>query len=135
MSVVQAVLLFGSNMWVMTPQLKKSIEGSHHWVLWSMEGMGSKHQQHGTWIHTPIGAALAMVGMEKVGVYIADRQNTFVQYIANSPIIELWLAAEQKPGMRLSGRWWEQPSLDIMKKKEGHTAEEEGIRQGWTNQR
>ena len=31
-AVVQAVLLFGSKTWVLTPQLDKSLKGFHHWV-------------------------------------------------------------------------------------------------------
>ena len=55
-----------------------------------------------------------MVGLEEIGVYIARRQNTFAQYIATRPIMDLCLVAERNPGMRLSRRWWEQPSLDII---------------------
>ena len=30
-AVVQAVLVFGSETWVMTPWLEKALEGFHHW--------------------------------------------------------------------------------------------------------
>ena len=44
-AVVQAVLLFESNMWVLTPRLEKSLEGFHHQEVRQMAGMGPKHQK------------------------------------------------------------------------------------------
>ena len=46
--VVQAVLLFGSETWVLTPLLDKSLKGFHHRVVRPMAGMGCKHQRGGT---------------------------------------------------------------------------------------
>ena len=62
-AVVQEVILFGSKAWVTTPQLEKSLEGFHHWEVWRMAGMGPKIQWDGTWVYTPIEAALTMVGL------------------------------------------------------------------------
>ena len=62
--VVQAVLLFGSEMCVLTPWLEKSLKGFHHRSVRQMAGMGPKHQRDGTWVYTPIEAALAMVVLE-----------------------------------------------------------------------
>ena len=42
-SVVPAVLLFGSEMWVLNPHMEKSLEGFHHRAARRMEGMGPKH--------------------------------------------------------------------------------------------
>ena len=36
-----------------------------------MAGIGPKSQRGGTWVYTPIGEALAMVGLEEIRVYIA----------------------------------------------------------------
>ena len=48
-------------------------------------------------MYTPIGAALEMVGLEEIRVYIARRQNMVAQYIATCPIMDLCLAAERNP--------------------------------------
>ena len=40
-----------------------------------MACMGPKRQRDGTWLYTTIGAALVIVGMEDIGVYIDRRQN------------------------------------------------------------
>ena len=121
-AVVQVVLLFGSRMWVLTPRLEKVLEGFHHRALQRMAGMGPIRQQDGTWVYLPIGAALATLGLDEIGVYIARRQNTVAQHIATHPIMDLFLAAEQKPGLQLSRRCWEQPALDILGIIAGHAA-------------
>ena len=47
-AMVQSVLLFGSETWVMTPQLDKAFEGFHHQALQNIAFMGPKCQWDGT---------------------------------------------------------------------------------------
>ena len=102
MAVVQAVILFGSKTRVLTPRLEEYLKGFHQRATRRMVGMVPKRQQDGTWVYPPIGAELAIVGLEKIGVYTACCQNTVAQYIVTCPIIDLCLAAERKTGMYLS---------------------------------
>ena len=46
-AVVQEVLLFGTEMWVMNPQTEKALEGFHRRVVRRMAGMGPKRQRDG----------------------------------------------------------------------------------------
>ena len=62
--VVQAVLLFGSEMWVLTARLEKPFGFFHQWAVRWMAGMVPKCQRYGTWVYTPVDAALSMVGLE-----------------------------------------------------------------------
>ena len=79
MAVVQSVILFGSETWVLTTRLEKSLEGFHHRSAQQMAGMGPKLQQDGTWVNPPIGAALEIVVLEDIRVYIARLQNMVAQ--------------------------------------------------------
>ena len=79
MAVLQAVLLFGSKKWILTPRLEKALAGFHHRAAWQMAGMGPKCQPGGTWVYPSIGAALKMMGLEEIGVYISHHQNTVAQ--------------------------------------------------------
>ena len=96
----------GASIWVRDvgtdPQLEKYLEGFHHRAVRQMAGMGPKRQRDGTWVYTPIGAALEMVGVEEIGVYISRLQNMVAQYIATRPITELCLAAERNLVLLLS---------------------------------
>ena len=79
MAVVLVVLLFGSETWVLTPWLEKTLEGLQNRVVRRIAGMGPKCQRDGTWVYKSIGAALSMVGMEEIGEYIACLQKTISQ--------------------------------------------------------
>ena len=46
MAVVQAVILFGSELWVVTPHMEKALKGFHHRAVWWMTGMGPKYLYH-----------------------------------------------------------------------------------------
>ena len=89
-----------------------------------MAGMGPKRQQYSTWAYPPIGAAMAMVGLEEIGVYISCHHNMVTQYITTHPIMDLCLAVELNRVMRLSSQWWEQPVLDILGIRVGNATEE-----------
>ena len=96
-AVVQVVLLFGSKTWVLTPRLEKALEGFHHWEARRMAGMGPKRQRVDMWVNPPIGAALAMVGLDDIRLYISCRHNTVAQYIVTRPIMDFCLATERNP--------------------------------------
>ena len=78
-AVMQAVLLFGYDTWVLIPRLEKALEGFHHKATQRMVGMTPKRQRYGTWVYPPIGEALVMAGLEEIGVYTAFHQNTVAQ--------------------------------------------------------
>ena len=52
-AVVQVVLLFGSETWVLTPWLEKFLEGFCHRAARRMAGMGPKCQRDGIWVYPP----------------------------------------------------------------------------------
>ena len=126
MAVVQVVILFRSEKWIMTPLLEKSLNRFHYRVVWQMAGMGPKSQRDGTWVYLPIRVDMAKMGLDKIEVYIARRQNKAAQKNSTRTFMELCLVAERKPGLHLSRRWWEQPALDTPGIILGNGAEEEG---------
>ena len=99
--VVKVVLMFGSDTWVMTPHLEKSLEIFHHRVVRQMVVMGPKRQQYVTWMYPQIVEAMATVGIDEIIVYITRRQKTVAKYIATCTIMNLCLEAERMPGLRL----------------------------------
>ena len=73
---------------------------------------------------------MEMMVLGEIGVYITRRQNTVTEYIDTCPIMDLCLAADRKPGLHLSRRWWEHPDLDILGTRSGHASVEGGYRGG-----
>ena len=53
------------------------------------------------------------VGFEGIRKSVTRRQNTFTQYIATRPILDLCERATRRPGARVSWRWWEQTGIDL----------------------
>ena len=92
--------------------------------------MGFERKLNRIWVSPPIGLALATVGLEDIGVYIALRQNMYVQYNTTRPIVDLCLAAERRLRMLILHRWWEHPDLDILGIRVAHAAAEMGEETG-----
>ena len=44
-------------------------------------------------------------GLQEVETYFSRRQNTGVKSISNRPIMDLFMAEEQRPGARVA-KWW-----------------------------
>ena len=88
------------------PRMEKSLKGFHHRAVRRMADLLPKHQWHGTLLYPPIGAALATVGLDEIGVYIARRQNTAAKYIANNTIMEFCLKVNQDKVLQMSRWWW-----------------------------
>ena len=49
---------------------------------------------------------IVVAGLQEVETYFFLRQNTVAQYIVTRPIMDLFLAAKQRPGTRVEIRWW-----------------------------
>ena len=67
----------------------------------------------GVLVYPPLEDAMAEAGLQEVETYVSRRQNTVAQFIATRPIMDLCLATEQRPGPRVSKRWWEQDGVDV----------------------
>ena len=79
------------------------------------------------------------VVMEEVDNHFLCLQNTVAHYIATWTIMEICLAAERRPRVRVSMRWWEQNGIDLGKgdtwtemdtEGEGEDDDEEGEAEG-----
>ena len=81
-------------------------------------------------MYPTIGVAMEMVSLYDIGVYIDRYQNMIAQYIATRYIMDFFLASERNPGLKISRRWLEKPSLDILGIREGHAAAEGGWGRG-----
>ena len=113
LAVVQSVLLYRSETWVLTPHMQRVLGGFHHRVACRLTGRQLKKGQDEGWVYPPLEDAMAKAGLQEVETYVSCLQNTVVQYIATKPIMELCLAVKRRPGTRVEMRWWEQEGLDL----------------------
>ena len=107
-AMVQSVLPYGSESWVMSPQIGKALDGFHHQMIRRRTGRMPHQNLERTWAHPSLEEEMLETGMQEVENYVACHHNTITKFIATGPIMDLCLAAAWHPGSRVSKRWWEQ---------------------------
>ena len=80
-AVVHAILLFGSEMWVVTPHIKRVFRELHHRVARHIYGKIPQRRKEGTWEYNPLRFLMRAAGLEEIGTYIPRQKNTVAQYI------------------------------------------------------
>ena len=111
-AVVQSVLLYGCETWVITSQVLKALEGFHHRVARRLSGLQPRYlPREDRWDYPPIEEALERAGLFPIEHYISVRQNTLVQNVATRPILDLCRESERLSGSARRTLWWSQPSI------------------------
>ena len=104
-SVVQATLLFGSETWVATPCIGRTLEGFHNWEARKLNRTKPQRQTNGIWVCPFLGEDMEETVPGPVEEYITRRQNTVARYIVTQPIPEICTGAERTAGSRTLV-WW-----------------------------
>jgi hypothetical protein len=112
-ATVQAVLLFGSETWKLSPLSLKSLEGFHIRAARSMVGKMPTRNPDGTWTYPSSKDVLKEVGLRMINHYIGVRQETIAPFIVDRPLFALCREGERKRGLVRCTFGWEQPlSID-----------------------
>jgi hypothetical protein len=82
-ATVQAVLLFGSETWKLSPLSLKSLEGFHIRAACRMAGMQPARNPDGTWTYPNSKEVLKAVGLKMIGKYIDVRKETIARFIVD----------------------------------------------------
>jgi hypothetical protein len=106
-AVVQSVLLYGSETWVVTPAILQVLQGFHHWIARQITGMRPRFcPRTETWSKPPIAEALEAADMKSIEWYITKRRVTFAKLVTERPVYNLCQQAQRMEGDRLC--WWDQ---------------------------
>jgi hypothetical protein len=97
---VQAVLLYGSETWSLSPSSMKRLEGFHIPAAWQMSGKRPERNVDGSWTYPCSEEVLEAVGMKVIAHYVNVRHQTVTNFIVNQPIHELCGGSEEE---RLAG--------------------------------
>ena len=101
-AMVQAMLLFGAETWVLIPRIDWSLESFQHRAVRRITRRKPWRRGDGQWTYPPLKEARIEVGFESIRKAITRRQNTVAQYIATQPILDLCERAAQRMGVRVS---------------------------------
>ena len=112
-AVVQAVMLYRSETWNMTPPTGRVLGGFHHRVARRMTRRQPQKVQDGGWVHPYIEETMGEAGLKEMKTCVYRRYNTVAQFIATKPIMELCLTVLQRPGSRVVTWCWKQDGLEL----------------------
>ena len=106
-AIVQTVLLYGSETWVLTSSMLKVLEGFHNRVARRIAGkMPYYVPTEDRWVYPPTGEALEIAGLYPIQAYLDGRRNRLADYVATRPIRQLYQEVEQPTGGPPNRRWW-----------------------------
>lgn len=117
-AIVMSVLLYGSETWVITSSMMKTLEGFHNRVARQLTGRRPRRRNDGTWFYPPIKEALEAAGMFPMSDYIARRRRYLEAYSQDRPLLNICTNTHRLPGTPTGTKfWWETtgpvPDLDV----------------------
>ena len=116
--MVQAVLLFGTETWVLTPRIERALEIFMHGAARRITGKQPRRGGSGKWTYPPLKEAIRETGFKRIRKTVTRRQNAVAQCIETRRVLELCERATQRVGLRVSRRWWDQEGIDLKAAKE-----------------
>ena len=125
-AVVQVVLLFGEETWVVPSFMGKYLGGFHTQVARRLTGRFPQRIQDKRWRYTS--AAMEEAGFLTMEEYIGRQKETVAQYIAPRSLLDLCEESERVQGARV-GMWWRKKvGIDLAGAQEASVATAEGDR-------
>ena len=88
-------LLFGSETWVTTPCVIRTLGGFQYRVDHQITGKQTCNIPYSGWKYPPMRELMRESRMEEVSEYITQRQNTVVQYIETHTVMDICEEAER----------------------------------------
>ena len=128
-AVVQSVLLYGCETWVISDRMKKTLEGFHTRAARRITGIMPR-RLGGEWVYPSTTTVLKKAGMFSMEHYIAVRRNKLVDHIATRPIGELINGIGRLSGSTTSRLFWHEQTFELDELEDGGTeAGDRGRRQ------
>jgi len=88
-AVVQTILLYGSETWVVTDFLLKQLHSFHSRVAHYITGRHIRQNADGTWFHPPTDGVLEEAGLPTIDDYIKRQRDTVRNFVRFRPIYEV----------------------------------------------
>ena len=88
-AVVQQVLLFGLETWVVTPRMERALNSFMNEAARRITGRQQRRGWDGKWFYSSLEWAMKEAGFKDVRTSINIRQNTVAQYIATRPLLDI----------------------------------------------
>ena len=106
-AIVQAVLLYASESWVMTDPAMKALNSFHHKCARYIAREHIKQQTNGEWILPSSTAVLQKCGLFKIEEYIMRRKQTVENFVLGQPIYQTCINSVVSAGNVNQKVWWD----------------------------
>ena len=97
-AVFQTVLLYGSDVWVVTGAILTVLEGFHHRLARQITVNITRRSGCGRWEWSSVEEALEVKGMWIIKEYIQMQNSKIAVHFSNRPLYEICTGAENFPG-------------------------------------
>ena len=112
-SVVQEVLLFEAETWVLTETIIWRLEGAQVSVLRQVMRKKATRRRYGSWRQVPAEAVLHVAGKHTLRIYVARIQATVAEWENTRTIFDVYARyMAYEGGGRLRLPWWRQKAAD-----------------------
>ncbi len=106
-AVVQAVLLYGSETWVVSDFYLRQLRSYHSRIARYLTKRHIRQDENGTWHHPPTAGVLEEAGLRTVDEYIQKRRDTVrMKYVFGRPILN---ACRLSAAINNKAVWWKLP--------------------------
>ena len=105
MAVVQSVLIYRSETWVMNTRISRVLGRFHHSLACRLTGGQTQRGRDLVRIYPLMEDEMTEAVVQEVETYVSRLQNTVAQCITTRPIMDLCMVAERRPGPRISNQW------------------------------
>lgn len=108
-AVVQSVLLYGAETWVVTPTVLQKLGGFHKRIARQLANkMPYYVALEDRWVYPDIEEALEITGMYTMEHYVQVRQKTLVEAIGSTSLMGYCQQIMRKSGSSKKNVWWRQ---------------------------
>ena len=112
-AVVQVVLLYSSETWVLSSTALARLEGFHICAAYRMAKKNKPRRGPGhRWVYPKLADVLEECGLTTIAEYIDVLWQTIAEYVAACPILEECVQGKQKRGA-IPCRWWWEQKMDL----------------------
>jgi len=107
LAIVQAVLLYGCETWVLTKRDQRQLESFHNRCARHIAHMHIRRLDNGEWIHPPTSQVLDQCGLSPISTYIVKRKTKLLHYAETSSLYQTCLRSPQVGSpSRHRLTWW-----------------------------
>ena len=106
-AIVQAVLLYGSESWVLTQKMWKAVESFHNCCARYIAGEHIRQKPNGEWVLPATTRILGQCKLRPVREYIERRRETVSDFVKSRPIYATCLGSKPAANNANQKVWWD----------------------------